>query len=174
MSEKTFDTRVLAEVSITVALSIVLNYIKIFQMPYGGSITLGSMVPVVLLALRRGWKIGIFSGVVFGLVQLVLDGYIGMYHPISLLLDYPLAFGCLGLAGFFKKNPIIGVFVALTGRLISHFVSGVVFFGMYAPEGMSPVVYSAIYNASYMVPEMIITGIIIYFVWKRMPSTLNV
>jgi len=172
MSAKSTNTRILAEVSITVALSVVLNYIKIFQLPYGGSITLGSMVPVLLIAYRRGPKVGIFTGAVFGLVQMVLDGFV--YNPIGMILDYPLAFGCLGLAGFFKKQPILGVVVALGGRLLSHFVSGVVFFAIYAPEGWSPVVYSAVYNASYMLPEMLISGVIIYIIWKRKLLDLNI
>ncbi|MGD2201370.1 MAG: energy-coupled thiamine transporter ThiT [Candidatus Bathyarchaeota archaeon] len=165
MSETRFDTKVLAEVSITVALSLVLNFIKIFQLPQGGSITLGSMVPVMLLAFRRGPKVGVFSGVVFGLAQMVLDGWI--YNPVGMVLDYPLAFGALGLAGLFKKLPPVGVFVALAARFLSHFISGVLFFAMYAPEGMSPIVYSAVYNGSYMLPEMVISAILIYLLVQR-------
>jgi thiamine transporter len=172
MSGTSNKTRILAEIPITVALSIVLNYIKVFQLPYGGSITLGSMVPILLIALRRGPKVGVFTGAVFGLVQMLLDGWV--YHPLGMLLDYPIAFGCLGLAGFIKKQPLIGVAIALCGRFLSHFISGVIFFGMNAPEGMDPVIYSAIYNGSYMLPEMVISGIIIYIIWKRNMIDLNI
>ena len=172
MNESRFDTKVIAEVSIIVALSLVLNFIKIFQMPQGGSITLGSMVPVLLLSFRRGPKVGVFAGVVFGLVQMMLDGW--FYSPVGMFLDYPLAFGALGLAGIFKKTPLVGVAASMVARFLSHFLSGVVFFGMYAPEGMSPVVYSAVYNGSYMLPELVISGILIYMLIQRNVLDLNI
>jgi len=165
MGETRFDTRVLAEVSVMVALSLVLNFIKVYQLPQGGSITLGSMVPVLLISFRRGPKVGVFSGVVFGLAQMLLDGW--FYSPVGMFLDYPLAFGALGLAGIFRKTPLLGVVVSLATRFLSHFISGVVFFGMYAPEGMSPIIYSAVYNGSYMLPEMVISGIFIYMLIQR-------
>jgi len=142
-----------------------LSYIKIWEMPRGVSITLGSMVPVLLISFRRGPKVGVFSGVVFGLAQMLLDGW--FYSPVGMFLDYPLAFGALGLAGIFRKTPLIGVVVSLATRFLSHFISGVVFFGMYAPEGMSPIIYSAVYNGSYMLPEMVISGIFIYLLIQR-------
>jgi len=165
MGETRFDTKVLAEVSVMVALSLVLNFIKVYQLPQGGSITLASMVPVLLISFRRGPKVGVFSGVVFGMAQMLLDGW--FYSPVGMFLDYPLAFGALGLAGIFRKTPLIGVVVSLATRFLSHFISGVVFFGMYAPEGMSPIVYSAVYNGSYMLPEMVISGIFIYMLIQR-------
>ncbi len=170
-SGKSWNTRELAEVSVTVALSVVLNYIKIYQLPWGGSITLGSMVPIMLLSYRRGVKVGLMAGVVFGLVQMVLEGYI--YYPLQIILDYPLAFACLGLAGLFKKHPLVGVVVALTGRFLSHFASGVLFFAEYAPPEMGPIVYSAVYNGSYMLPEIVISGAIIYIIIKRNLLKLN-
>jgi thiamine transporter len=129
------------------------------------------MVPVMLLAFRRGPRVGVFAGVVFGLTQMVLDGWI--YNPFGMVLDYPLAFGVLGLAGIFKKIPLIGVVVSLVSRFLSHFLSGVLFFAMYAPEGMSPLVYSAIYNGSYMLPELVISGILIYLLVQRDLLNLN-
>ena len=172
MSESRFDTKVIAEVSIIVALSLVLNFIKIFQMPQGGSITLGSMVPVLLLSFRRGPKVGVIAGVIFGFAQMMLDGW--FYSPVGMFLDYPLAFGALGLAGIFKKTPLVGVATSLVARFLSHFLSGVVFFGMYAPEGMSPVVYSAVYNGSYMLPELVISGILIYLLIQRDVLNLSI
>jgi thiamine transporter len=137
----------------------------LFRLPQGGSITLGSMIPVLLIAYRRGVLVGVFTGTVFGLVQMVIEGYI--YYPLQIILDYPLAFGVLGIAGLFKKHPIVGVVVALTGRFLAHFVSGVAFFAEYAPPEMGPVVYSAVYNSSYMVPEIVISGVIIYILIRR-------
>jgi thiamine transporter len=170
-NENSFDTRVLAEVAIAVALATVLSMIKIWQMPQGGSVTLGSMVPLLLIAFRRDIKIGVLTGVIYGLVQLVLGGW--YYHPAGMFLDYPLAFGVLGLAAIFKKMPTIGVIVALSLRFISHFLSGVIFFAEYTPEGMSPFVYSAIYNGSYIIPEIIVSAILIYLLVQRDVLNMN-
>jgi len=165
VSSENFDTKVLAEIAVTIALAVVLSYIKIFNMPYGGSVTLGSMVPILLISYRRGVKVGVATGAIYGLVHMFLDGW--FYSPVGMFLDYPFAFGVLGLAGYFKEKPVIGVVVGLVCRFIGHFISGVVFFWMYAPEGMSPIVYSAIYNGSYILPEMVISGILIYLLVQR-------
>ena len=119
------------------------------------------MVPVLLLALRRGWRVGVVSGVIFGLVALVEERSI--YYPAQVLLDYPLAYGALGLAGFFRKPPFLGVVVGVGLRFVSHFVSGILFFADFARDlgYSSPEVYSAIYNGSYMIPELIISVVVI-------------
>jgi thiamine transporter len=128
------------------------------------------MVPILWLALRRGPKIGLFTGAVYGLVQLAVMPQ--AYYPTQVLLDYPLAFACLGLAGFFKKSPLVGVVIAVSGRFVMHFISGVLFFGQYAPPGMSPLVYSALYNGSYLIPEMAISVFIIYLL--KLSKALNI
>jgi thiamine transporter len=153
--------RILTETIIMVALAGALYLIKIFTLPQGGSITLGSMVPIFLLALRRGARIGIIGGIAFGLVALVEDVYSGVeviFYPAQVILDYPLAFGLLGLSGLFKKIPVLGVGVGIAARFCSHFVSGVLFFASYAPAGVSPYVYSALYNAGFLIPEFVITA----------------
>lgn len=162
---KEVNTRVLAEVAMSVALAYVLNLIIVYHLPQGGSITLGSMVPILLIALRRGPRIGVFAGSVFGLVQLFLGGY--WFTLVQVLLDYPVAFACLGLAGFFRRSPMVGVAVSVAARAVCHFVSGVVFFGEYAPPELGPVVYSAIYNGSYMLPELVISVAVVYLLIKR-------
>src|SRR6266568_7832651 len=118
--------KVLAETAAMVALSGALYAVKVFTLPQGGSITLASMVPIFLLALRRGPRVGIIGGAIFGLVALVEDQFI--YNPFGMFLDYPLAFGLLGLAGFFRRKPLLGLVVGITARFCSHFVSGVLFF----------------------------------------------
>jgi thiamine transporter len=143
MSKKYFSTRALTEAVIVVAL----------------------MVPLIWISLRRGSKVGLFTCFVYGLVQFALEPY--AYHPIQVLLDYPLAFGVLGLAGLFVKYPLIGVGVGIGGRFIAHFLSGVIFFAEYAPEGMSPLLYSAIYNGSYLLGEFIVSAIIMYIIVSR-------
>ena len=155
-----FSTRVLAEIAVFVALAGALSLVShsFFRMPQGGSINIG-MIPIFWLALRRGWKIGIFSGTVFGLVDLTIEPFI--VHPAQFILDYPLAFAVLGLAGFFLKYPVVGVVVGGLARFVSHFVSGIIYFPDYTPAGMSPIVYSAIYNGTYIIPSIAICAVAI-------------
>ncbi len=146
-----------------------MNLIKIFSLPQGGSVTLAAMVPILLLSFRRGWKVGIVAGTIFGLVVLVEEPFV--VHPAQLVLDYPLAYAVLGLAGFFRRYPLVGVAVGISLRFISHFVSGVIFFSSFNPgtislgivalQNIDAVTYSALYNASYLVPEFVISGILI-------------
>jgi len=164
-----FSTRILAELIIFVALAGALALISksFFSLPEGGSINLG-MLPIFWLALRRGPKIGIFAGSVLGVVDLAIDPFV--VHPIQFILDYPLAFACLGLAGFFRKlgavGPILGVIVGGTARFLCHFTSGVVYFANFAPPGVSVAVYSAAYNATYMIPSIIICAAVIAILQK--------
>jgi thiamine transporter len=90
----------------------------------------------------------------------------GIYYPAQIILDYPLAFGALGLAGAFKQHPMVGVSVGILGRFICHFVSGVVFFGEFAWTGWNVYAYSAAYNLSYLLPEFAIDVFIIYLLLK--------
>ncbi len=163
--ERRFSTRVLAEIIMLVALAGALSLIShsFFRLPQGGSINIG-MVPIFWLAFRRGAIVGIFSGALFGIVDLAIDPFV--VHPVQLILDYPLPFAALGLAGFFKKYFIAGIAVGITGRFLSHFVSGVVYFSDYAPEEVSPIIYSAVYNATYLIPSAIICAIIVYALLK--------
>jgi len=158
-------TQIVAEIAIFTALSTALSLITFVVFPEGGSVTLASMVPIIWLALRRGPKIGLFAGAVYGLVQLAVMPQI--YFLPQVLLDYPVAFGCLGLAGFFQKRwALAGVAVAITGRFIMHLISGALFFASYAPAGMNPWVYSVIYNGSYMLPELVITLVVVFLLQR--------
>ena len=165
-----FETKVFAEMIVFIALAAALSLVShsIFVMPESGSINLG-MIPIFWLALRRGPKIGIFSGAVFGLVDIVVSPS-SIVNPAQFILDYPLAFACLGLAGLFRKltlaGPAIGVVVGGFARFLCHFASGVIFFSMYAPEGMNPYLYSAIYNATYMAPAIAICTAFILILQK--------
>ncbi|MDQ5828852.1 MAG: energy-coupled thiamine transporter ThiT [Actinomycetota bacterium] len=155
------DPRVLTEAALAVALAFVLGLIRVWKMPFGGSISL-EMVPLILLALRQGPWVGIFAGAVYGLLDLFLDPFI--VHPIQLFFDYPLAFGVLGLAGFFRptvRGAILGTVAAVLARFTCHFISGVVFFASYAPEGWNVYIYSAAYNAAYLIPSLIVAVIVV-------------
>lgn len=158
-------TRILAEAIIMIALSSVLHLIRPFTLPQGGSVTLGAMIPILLFSLRRGARLGILAGAIFGLVVLYQEPFI--YHPVQVLLDYPIAFGALGLAGLFRAQPILGVGAGIFGRFVPHFLSGVIFFAMFAPAGTHPALYSAIYNGSYLGVEFITSGVVMYLLLKR-------
>jgi thiamine transporter len=170
-----FSTRVLAEIIVFVAMGGALALIShsFFGLPQGGSINLG-MVPIFWLALRRGPKIGIFAGAVLGVVDLAIEPFV--VNPVQFIFDYPLAFACLGLAGFFRNiktvGPVLGVVVGGTCRFISHFTSGVIYFSSYAPAGMSPIIYSLLYNGTYMLPSIVICAIVIAVI--QASKTLNV
>ena len=148
-----------------IALAAALHLVRIFQLPFGGSITLGSMIPILLFSLRRGALPGILAGTMFGVIVLIEEPFI--FHPFQVFLDYPLAFGLLGLAGIFKRNPIAGVAVAISGRFVAHYLSGIIFFAEFAPEGINPYLYSALYNGSFLSVEFAISGILIYSLFKR-------
>ncbi len=159
---KKVSAKQLAFAAVALALATVCSNIRLFRLPMGGAITLFSMLFVTLIGYWYGSAVGLMAGVAYGLLQMIFDTYVVSLPQV--LLDYPLAFGALGLSGFFseKKNGlIIGYLVAITGRFFFSVLSGVVFFGMYAPEGMSPLAYSAAYNGSIMYGEGILTIIIL-------------
>lgn len=150
---------------ICISISFVLSYIRIFHLPQGGSITLASMFPLVLYSMIFGPIAGIVAGFAYGMLQLIQD--LVVVNMAQLFLDYPLAFGCIGLAGImpkFLKNIHLRTFLAVTlallGRGTMHIISGWLFFGEYAPEGMSTFVYSLGYNGTIIIGELIITLIL--------------
>ena len=168
-------TRVLSEVVIFSALSVVLYLITLpfLTLPFGGSVTLGSMVPIMWLSLRRGKKTGFLSGAVAGLIMLVIDIVRLPYSPIaanpaSIIFDYILAYGALCLVDVFRNKPLVGVVITSFIKFLSHFISGVIFWGSYASwYNTTPIPYSLIYNGSFMTGETIIALIIMYYVIKR-------
>ena len=144
------------------ALAIVLNQFPLFSMPWGGSVTLLSMFFITLVGWLFGSKAGITAGVALGLIDLALGGFI--MHPAQVLLDYPLAFGALGISGFFKDQKhglYLGYVVGCIGRWFFVFLSGWLFFYIWAPEGWNYALYSAVYNIAYIGVEMIITLFVI-------------
>ncbi|MBR2916184.1 MAG: energy-coupled thiamine transporter ThiT, partial [Clostridia bacterium] len=92
---------VMVETAIMIALSVVLSFVKVWSMPQGGTVSL-TMLPLFVLAFRRGALPAIIGGIIYGAISIIFDGVI--YHPMSILLDYTLAYGVLGVAGFFKKS----------------------------------------------------------------------
>lgn len=151
-------TKIMLHVSIAVALAIILKMFRILKMPMGGSVTLGAMVPIIFIAYIYGTRVGCLTGVIFGIIDLILGPEV--VHPVQLIIDYILAFGVLGVAGYFKNNISLGATFAIGLRFICHVISGVVFFSSYAGD-KNVLVYSILYNSTYLLPEAIIAVIIL-------------
>lgn len=155
-------TKKLVYSALGIALALVTSYIKLWEMPMGGSVTLLSMFFICLIGYWFGLKYGLITGIAFGLLQFIIDPY--MLSVPQVILDYPLAFGALGLSGLFCDKRFglqIGYAIGVIGRFICSTLSGVIFFADYAPKGMNPWVYSIVYQGSYLGTEMVITLIII-------------
>lgn len=176
MSKK-MNTQILVEGGIMVALAFVLGEIKLFRLPQGGSVTLGLMIPIIFYSLRHGVGAGVLAGVVLGLLKLAIGGYFVSIPQV--ILDYPIAFGALGLSGLFSKQfmekksivPVFcGTFVGVFGRFVAAVLSGVVFFAEYAGD-MNPWTYSIKYNATYLGIELAIAVVVIFVL--RMFITKN-
>lgn len=162
-TKKKMSTKQLVFSAMAIALATVTSMIKLFEMPMGGSVTLFSMLFIVLIGYWYGLGGGLTVAIAYGVLQLLLDPYI-LSFP-QMLVDYILAFGALGLAGIFhnsKHGLIKGYIVAVLGRYFFSFLSGWIFFGMYAPNNFpNAVVYSLAYNGSYLGAEALITLIVI-------------
>lgn len=163
-----WTTRMLTEGALAIALAFVLGRIKLFSLPQGGSITPGEMIPLIIFALRYGAGKGILVGAVYGLIDMLIGGYV--IHPIQALFDYILAFGSMGLAGLFAdefqvngsfSGAFKGALVAILGRFICHVISGVVFFASNAPESQGALMYSVIYNGTFLLVEFGLAMIIL-------------
>lgn len=189
---KTFRLTVTA---VMIALGTVLSMVKLYELPYGGSVTLFSMLPLLMVGYMFGVKWGVFSGFVYGVLQCVLGSLTSTPFASQsavnvvfiILLDYLVAFAVIGTSGMFKKKIkntaasfALGSFVAMLLRFVSHFISGVLFFGTWAEwyftqEGFPAwgqkildsfggfklsMIYSFIYQASYLIPEIIITVVV--------------
>ncbi len=156
------DVKVLTRIGLALSLALILDTIKLYTLPNGGgSISLGSMVPLLIISFLYGPSIGMFTGFIFGLLKLMINPFI--LSPIQVLFDYPLPFIAIGLAGYFRNKKLIGVTIAMLVRFMFHFISGVVFFGQYAPEGTSPVIYSLSVNGFAVGGELLICLLILYF-----------
>lgn len=173
-----FNTRVLAEIAVFAALSAVLYTLRPYTLPYGGSVTLGSMVPVMWLSMRRGIYAGTVSGAIFGILALLIDvTFLGaasvIASPVQVILEYPIAFGVLGLAGIIHKKTvafaIVGVGISIFVKFIIHYLVGVfVWFYVYAfPPEWGQYLWPAIYNGSFLLVEFVISAILIAILVKK-------
>ncbi|WP_353093927.1 energy-coupled thiamine transporter ThiT [Tissierella praeacuta] len=179
---KKWSTKMIVEAGIMLALAIVLSRIKIYQAPQGGSVTAGSMIPILLFAMRWGVGPGMIAGIVFGVLKIILGAWI--FSPTQAVLEYLVAFGFLGFAGLLSKwdnndsklkyylNIALSTALAIGGRFICHLLAGVIFFKEYAGD-KNPWIYSLGYQASYLVPEFIISTIILFLIWKPLQKAIK-
>jgi thiamine transporter len=153
-----------AEIGVAIALAAVLGQVRLFAMPQGGSVSL-ELLPVIFIAVRRGVVPGLVTGVVYGFLQLALPGAF-VFHPAQALLDYPLAFGALAVGGFVAvtgwRSLAVAVALACAARFVFHFLSGLIFFAEYAPGWEAPWLYSITYNALYLLPEAVLTAVLLW------------
>lgn len=167
-------TRKLTETAIMLALAVLLSYVTVFQAPMGGSITAFSQVPIVIIGYRYGFKWGAGTGVIYGVLEMLLQGlgnfaYVKGFaaYLILILADYVVAFACLGIGGALFRKAIknqtlalaLGGAVASLLRFVCHFISGVTIWGEYADGWKSVWAYSFGYNGYYMLFEGILTVI---------------
>lgn len=171
--------RILTEGGMMIALSVLLSQIRIYQAPSGGSITAGSMIPIIIFAIKWGTKPGLVVGSLYGILHFIFKPY--FFHWGQFLLDYPIPYALLGLAGiayitednrlneYFRL--ILAVSLGIFGRMLSHVLAGVIFFAE-AAGTKNPLVYSIGYNMSYLLPELIISVIILIMIWKPLKRTI--
>jgi thiamine transporter len=171
--------RSLCEGAAMVAIAQILSYIKLWQMPWGGSVVL-AMVPIILYAVRWGLGSGLIAGFAFGVLQFMFDGGFAIGWE-SIVGDYLLAFTVLGLAGLMKGKKL-GVFwgtlIGGVARFLVHYVVGATIWAAYMPEEFfgltmtTPWFYSLLYNIAYMGPNIIITLVIFALLYKPMKRYL--
>ena len=160
----------MVECASMVALAFALSWVKLWQMPLGGSVTLCSMLPIMFIAIKYGSKIGFATALVYSLTQYaqgLIEGdvsavsmSIGVFIVAS-LFDYVIPYVCLGAAGVFRKKGdvcvILGMCLAVFLRLCCHYITGVTIWSQWTPDGWSAWIYSAAYNGGYLIPDFAIT-----------------
>lgn len=169
----------IVEVAVFAAISVILDFFSFSAWGQGGSISF-QMIPTFIMSFRWGYRGGLITGFIFGLLQLVLGAYI--IHPIQGLLDYPVAFTVVGFSALFwhqikksvelKKTKYLNFYIVvacLLGsllRLAVHIISAVIFFGASVPSDQSVLLYASIYNASYVLPSFLISSVVILMLVK--------
>ncbi len=201
-------TRALTESAILIAMATILSLIKLYELPWGGSVTLASMLPLVIIGYRHGVKWGLMASLVYSFLQILLglgtisaaflpgdDQMLWYKAVLMVVLDYILAFSLIGLSGLFRRQDkpsrslMLGSLVGAAARFLMHFASGWILWGAWASSFFEQLdrttghawgafmintfngqalaaAYSLIYNAFYMIPEILITVILSYFIGK--------
>ncbi len=178
--KKNYTLRALTEGAVLVAAAQLLSYIKLWRMPWGGSITL-VMLPIILYAVRWGLGNGLLAAFVLGVMQFMFDGGFSIGWQ-SIVGDYVLAYAVLGLAGLMRGKRggvFLGALLGGLARFLVHFVVGATVWGEYMPEsffGMtmtSPWFYSCLYNLAYMLPNILVTLLVFALLYKPLGKYLR-
>ena len=159
----------LVECAMMIALSFGLSFVKLWQMPLGGSVTLCSMLPIMLVSIKYGPKVGLPTCFVYSLTQLAqgfMEGDISYaagetgVFVIAMLFDYVVPYTVIGLSGILGKakrwTPIAGMSFAVALRILCHYLTGVTIWRQWTPDGWSSWIYSAAYNGGYLLPDLAI------------------
>lgn len=167
MRQRKITTKMICFSALSIALATVsANFIKTPSLPFGGSATFFSMLFVALPGFWYGPYVGLIAALAHGIIQFISNPY--FIHPVQVLFDYILAFGCLGLSGFFmnkKRGLITGYTVGVLGRFICVCISGVIFYTSYigVPKADVLAILASIgYNLTYILPEYIITIVLLF------------
>ena len=186
-TQKRSNTKIstLAECAVMLALAFALSYAKLFEMPMGGSVTLASMLPIMLISVKYGNAVGLATAFTYSLTQLlqvVMSANVFPYCEtlgtltLCVLFDYVVPFTLLGLAGFFHKikltkntevNIYVGIISVVVLRFICHFITGVAIWGQWAPDGMGKYLYSFLYNGSFLSLDFIICIVCAVFMFRK-------
>ncbi|MCK9225216.1 MAG: energy-coupled thiamine transporter ThiT [Candidatus Muirbacterium halophilum] len=157
------------EISIAAAIAIVLSRLRIYKLPYGGSVSL-ELFPIVYISFKRGISAGLFTGMLHAILSMIFieNAIITFFQPV---LDYFVPSMVIAICGFgYKKGLYVKeflFFIAMILNFLSHFLSGFLYYGQYASQGQSKYLYSAIYNISYTLPSAIAISIIIYIFERK-------
>lgn len=160
--KKKIGTKQLVVCAMAVALAMVTSMLKIYSFPFGGSVTLFSMLFICFVGYLYGPATGMLTGAAYGVLQLLIEPYI--YFPLQVLVDYPLAFGALGLSGCFSKSKhglVKGYLCGVLARYVFAVISGWLFFGEYAWDGWAALPYSLVYNGCYIFVEAALTVLVL-------------
>ena len=163
---KKLTTQQLVTCAAALALAYITSYIKLFKLPFGGSVTLFSMLFIVLIGYWYGAKVGILTGLVYGIFQFLQEPYVLSFFQVC--CDYILAFGAMGVAGFFSKSKKYGLqkayLAAIIARGVFHSLGGYLYWMDYMPENFPQslaALYPIIYNYSYILLEGVLTLVVI-------------
>lgn len=176
---KTLSTREITEIAILLAFATVLELASTFlpRQPQGGSISI-SLIPIIVLTYRHGLKTGILSGVIFGLINWMIAGFVVYVHWFEGILDYLVAYGVAGFAALvFRMNKesiiyfTVGAVLAGVLRYFIHFLSGILIFDVFTPDGQTVWWYSLTYNGAYMLPTIGLVGVLSFALFKPLKET---
>ena len=174
---KASKTRILVESALMLAIALVLSLITLIHLPYGGSVTVASMLPIIVIAYRFGMGPGLLTGLAYGIIQQLLGlknlSYVTGWQSVLavILLDYLIAFTVLGFGGIFSKKSrsqaqalVSGTIFVCVLRFICHVISGATVWAGISIPTTAALVYSMGYNATYMIPETVVTALAAYFI----------